>query len=505
MTMVLRDQAWIDSDLRRSMKHRLLRWQATLEGSGPDRAIPWVFAVILFVLFASLSLARYRSLELGGDFASWLQGIWLLGEGRDPTVSLTGRSVFEGQFSIIMWPISQVARVVPAGPLLLILQSAALALGVVPLWRVSRGVLELGVEAALAVSIAYAFQPELHNLNLSEFHPEALAVPAMLYAYVMSQRGHWWRYTLAVILALATRSDLGLVVIGLGALVAVEGRTRAGRITAAGGAAWALIALLVFQADLAGGEFIHAEAFAEYGDGPVAILWGMLTDPLQVLQDFFAEENFATLILLFAPWLFLPLLQLRFQMPLVLFGVFGFIAAIPPGEFGAPQQNVAALAFLPLAAAFALRHVGRRSVRRVFVNGKLLLGLLVATFAFFLVAAGSSLYNEPWTWGSRSELDSNIIAAVDGVGADESVSAFAEVLPLVAEREVLVEFPMDAQVHRAWDPSFSADVIIIDEADDRWMEANKRITFDLIIDAAGYVATERFGTVSVYRPDTAAS
>lgn len=503
MTAGLAEQAWFDSELRRSMKHRLLRWQATLEGSGPDRAIPWIFALILFILFSALSLARYRSLELGSEFASWLQGVWLLGEGADPTVSLTERSLFEGQFAIIMWPIAQLARFVPAGPLLLLLQAAALAVGVVPLWRIARGVLELGIEAALAVGIAYGFQPELHNLNLSEFHPESLAVPLLLYAYVLSHRRQWNRYGIVVLLALATRSDLGLVVIGLGALLAVEGKTRAGRITAAAGAAWALLALLVFQADLAGGEFVHDEAFAEYGNGPVEILFSMLTNPVSVISDFFAFENFEKLLILFAPWLFLPLLRLRFQLPLVLFGAFGFIAAIPAGEFGAPQQNVAALAFLPLAAAFALRSVGRRSVRRVFVNGKLLLGLLVATFTFWLFAAGSSLYNEPWLWGARSTNDADILLAIEMISDDASVTALDAALPYLAERRVLIRFPVDASVHRSFDSTFDSDIILVDESDELWTSVN-RITFDNVIEASGFELTDRFGTISIYRVETAA-
>jgi uncharacterized membrane protein len=511
----LRESLGWDSDLRRSLRHRFLRWQAKLEGSGPDRFLPWGIAVVLFVLFSALALARYRSLDLGEPFAAWLQGVWLLGQGEAPTVTVTGRSLFEGQLSIIMWPIAQLARIVPAAPLLLTLQAAALALGVVPLWRIARGVLELGVETALMLAVAYGFQPELHNLNLSEFHPEALAVPAFLYAYLYSQREQWWRFALVVALALSTRSDLGLVVIGLGALLAIEGRTRAGRITAAAGAVWAVLALLVFQADLAGGEFVYSEAFARYGDGPVSILWGMLTNPIDVLTDFVSEDNFSQLLFLFAPWLFLPLLKLRFQLPLILFGAFSFIADIPPGEFGNPQQEVAALAFLPIATAYALRTVGRRSVRRVFVNGRLLAGVLFATMTFHLFAAGSSLYREPWLWGTRDTLELDAVLAIETVGPDESVSAVDWTLPLLAERRDLIGFPMDVDFHRPNDPTFrrcrdgqvtcetfeAVQVIIVDEADPRWT-ALARGTFDQIVGALDYEVTHRFGSISVYRFDT---
>ena len=492
--------SWADSDLRRSVRNLGLKWQARLEGNGPDRAIPWILAAVLFVFFAALALARFRSLDVGSELAAWMQGMWLVSEGEDPLVSLTGRDLFDGQFSVVMWPLAKLSAILPAGPMLLTLQAFALAIAVVPLWRIARGVLELGVETALVLGLAYGMQPQLHNLNLAEFHPESFAVPAFLWAYLYSQDKHWVRYGLAVAFALSTRSDLGLVVIGLGALLAVEGRTRAGRITAAAGALWAVLALGIFRADISGAEFVYGDAFVAYGDGPVSILWGMLTNPTRVLSDFFAEENFENLLLLFAPWLFLPVLRLRFQLPLILFGVFQFLADTPPGTFGKPQQDVAALAFLPIAAAFAFRAVGRRSVRRVFVNSRLLGGVLFASAVFFLFAAGSSLYNEPWTWGSRSVNDLDVFEAADSIDDEDSVSAIERSLPLLAERTDLLEFPVGLEIYKPAEPFFESDVIIVDEADENWNDTG-RFTFDQVIEAKGFEVENRFGTISVYRRD----
>lgn len=489
---------WADSDLRRSIRNLGLRWQASLEGNTPDRILPWLIALVLFVVLAALSLSRLRSLELGEQLAAWMQGVWLLGEGLDPNVTLTDRNIFEGQFSVIMWPIAQLAVFVPTGPFLLTLQSFALALGVVPLWRISRRVLELGVESALVLSVAYGLQPQFQNLNLAEFHPEALALPAFLWAYVFSQEKRWVAYGIAVLFALATRSDLGLVFVGVGALLAIEGRVQAGRITAAVGALWAILAVTVFNADLAGGEFIFTEAFAKYGNEPISILWGMLTNPIEVIKDFFAEDNYRKLVLLFVPWLFMPVIRPRFQLPLVLFGTFSFIADIPAGEFGNPQQDVAALAFLPIAAAFALRAVGRKSVRRVFVNGRLLTGVLFASAAFFLFSAGSSLYNEPWTWAVRSTQDIDLLAAVETVEPDDSVVAVENALPLLAERVDLLVFPVGLEIYRPADEIFAANVLIVDEADERWNDTG-RFTFDQVVDALGFEVESRSGSISVYR------
>ena len=133
-----------------------------------------------------------------------MQGVWLLGEGLDPNVTLTDRNVFEGQLSIIMWPIAQLAVFVPTGPFLLTLQSLALAVGVVPLWRISRRVLELGVESAIVLGLAYSLQPQFQNLNLAEFSPESLALPAFLWAYLFSQEKRWIPFAVAMACLLYT-------------------------------------------------------------------------------------------------------------------------------------------------------------------------------------------------------------------------------------------------------------------------------------------------------------
>ena len=157
--------SFADSDLIRSLRNYGLRWQARLEGKGPDRALPWLIAIVLFVIFEGLALARFRSLELGSGLAAWMQGIWLVGENEEPFVTLTGRNLFEGQLSLIMWPIAKVSTIVPSGPFLLTLQAIALSIAVVPLWRIARGVLDHGVESALVLAAAYGLQPQLHNLN----------------------------------------------------------------------------------------------------------------------------------------------------------------------------------------------------------------------------------------------------------------------------------------------------------------------------------------------------
>ena len=78
------------------------------------------------------------------------------------------------------------------------------------------------------------------------------------------------------------------------------------------------------------------------------------------------------------------------------------------------------------------------------------------------------------------------------------MAAIDPALPLLAERHELLRFPVEVEIHRPNDVTFSSDVIIVDEAHPSWTTLN-RGTFDQIVDALDYQVAVRFGTISVYR------
>jgi len=115
-----------------------------------------------------------------------------------------------------------------------------------------------------------------------------------------------------------------------------------------------------------------------------------------------------------------------------------------------------------------------------------------------MFSAGSSLYNEPWTWGVRSTADIDLLAAIEDVEPDDSVVAIDNALPMLAERVDLLRFPVGLDIYRPADQIFTADVLIIDEADERWNDTG-RFTFDQVVDALNFEVVSRSGSVSVYR------
>lgn len=456
-------------DWRSRLERATLRWQARLETATFDNILPWLMALAGGAVLAGLALARAHSLQAGTDLALFNQSVWQVSQGFRPHSTLVGGDYLARNGSFIIYPLGLLVRWLPITTTVLVIQSAALALGVVPLWRIARRRAELKVAPAAAVALAYACYAALHNANLAGFHPETLALPALLGAVYFGLGARWVPFGLLVAVVLACRSELGWVVAVLGLVLAVElrrgpaegaepQRTAAPWWTPAGvgrelltisgrhsrtaliwafvGLIWTLLATETIQPVLAGGEFPHLARYAEYGDSSTAdVIWGILRQPHVFLGNLTTQENFLLGVTLLAPVLFLPLVELRYLMPAVPFFVVQMASDTPEALLA---ESVPVAAFVLVATVFALRRAGIVLVRRVRVNRRLVVTLMLATLIFFVRDAASSPFQAPWEW-TRDAVDADRLAAVEQIPDEAAVRASSQLLPLLAERNVLFE------------------------------------------------------------------
>lgn len=471
--------------LRRRFDNVVLRWQARLDSEWSDRTLPWLVAAALFVLLAALALARARSLDGTVDLAVFTQATWLIRNGMPPDVTLgdaTGHLMAQ-QAAFAFYPMTGVSYLLPIIPGLLVLQSGALAVAVVPLWRIARRLANLRVGAVATLAFVYAVYPVMHNLNLAGFHPETLAVPGLLAAFYAAETNRWRWFTVFAVVVMACRADLALVVAGMGLLFVVEGKRRRGVAVGVLAIGWLLVAFLVVQPDLGDGSFPHLTAFSEFGDTPGAVLWGMLTDPLEVISRLTSEQNFNLLVTLLAPVVFLPVLAPRYLLPVLPAQVLYMVADVPrEAVFG--RQTVAITAFVFVATAFALSRIGRMGVEKITVDRRVLAALLLAGTVFFVRDAASSPYRSPWDWGAQDAVDGARLDVRDAIDPDAAVRASPSMLQVLAERERL--YVLDEGPPEAGDATDGVDVVVLDERQIGEWSIDERVTFFEEMTAAGF-------------------
>ena len=189
--------------------------------------------------------------------------------------------------SLVLILIAPLAALVRHPVLLPVLQAIALSFSALVVHRIARA--ELGsAAAAVLLSAAWLLQPALAYLALFEFHPEALAVPALLLAWSFTRERRTGRALACAGFALLCKEDVALVVLALALLPALD-RTRRAPALAGCLVALALASLAltfaVLKPRFGAGIVEYGTLYQQWGPDAGSALRAMLTDPLRTLAS----------------------------------------------------------------------------------------------------------------------------------------------------------------------------------------------------------------------------
>ncbi|HEX9992348.1 MAG TPA: DUF2079 domain-containing protein [Acidimicrobiales bacterium] len=487
---------------RRRYEAWLRRVQARIDGEWADRVVPWAAAGVLFVVLGALALAHAGELT-GGQVGAYAQAAWLVAHGHEPFVTVRGVHLLAEHAPFGFYPVAVVAGFLPAVPTLLLVQSAALAVAVVPLWQLCRRVMHLRAGASSALVAAWALHPAVHNMNLAGFHPETLAVPAMVAAAAAALARRWWVFAGAAAVAVLLHAELGLVVAAAGAVWAVRGRRAVGIAAVVAGLAWVAFATLVVGPSVSGGEVVATRYLGSYGDGAGEVVRTMLANPGTVATDLFTQRNLDVVVGLLAPLLFLPLLAPRVLLAVVPLQALYLVSSQESAHGIGDHHVAAATAVVFVAAAAGLGRAGRKGVVIVTVERSLLTVLLAASGFAFLQSAASSPSHEPWEWGRDTPVERARQHAASMVPDDAPVSASLRVLPPLAERRQVFTFPAPYVEDAAGDPESEAERraavrwVVVDTTDrPTWSDTAEEVYGDLA--GLGFVQVDQEAGVEVW-------
>lgn len=409
--------------------------------------VPVALAAATFAGLYVVAMLRAYTLAGGYDLAYFTQAAWLITEGEAPFVTIRGLHLLGDHTYPIFWPMAWLTGVLPTIPTLLAIQSASLAAGIIPLWRICRRLAGLGMPATVALTISYAAFPALHNVNLADFHPEVLAVPFLLGAVLFASTDRWVAYAACIVVVLACREDLSLVVTFLGVLLVLQGRRRAGLFTVLAGLTWLVVATQVIQPHFAG-SFVHVAFLDRYGSSIGEIAATMAGDPGRVLADLFTAQNGAYVVAVLGPVAFLPLLAPRYLVPIVPLVILYLLSSREVAHTIEGQYTVSAIPFVFVATAMAVPRTARllerlpaAAQRPAVARWAPATMLVVTAIVGHTVYANDSVTERPWSWRIRDEVDQARLAAADLIPDDAAVSATDRVWPLIAERRALHNFP----------------------------------------------------------------
>ena len=283
------------------------------------------------LVFGRLTWAQQSNFgTFGFDMGIYDQGIWLLSRFRAPFDTVRGLPFFAHHVNVIALALVPLYWLGGGPHALYLVETLALAAGAVPLWLLARDRLDGaalgGAWLGVGLAASYLLYPSLEWINWWHFHPDALIITPLLFAWWLASRRRWGWFVAAVAVALACKEDAALAVATLGVVLAIRGirsgdqaGRRVGLLTMIAGAGWFLAAvkLIIPLAGRGRPPFYVAELFPGLGSSLGGIIANLVTHPSRFLSVAVRPDRLIYYGRLLAPVAFLPLVGL----PALLVGV----------------------------------------------------------------------------------------------------------------------------------------------------------------------------------------
>ena len=268
-----------------------------------------ILATLIFFICSSLRHAFFYS--TGFDLGIYDQVVYLISQGKSPISSFLGYHHLGNHAAWAVYPLGLFYMIHPDIHWLLLLQAVCLALGSWPTWCLAR-LAGLNQGQAVAIAISYLLYPVIFNINLFDFHPEVMALPAILGAILAARLKRVLWFCIAIIWVLGCKAVLSLTIVFMGFwLLAFEKRKFCGLIAIFLGILWFIVVTQGIIPFFSGKEVAGVGRYSYLGDSVVGIIINIFLQPGVVLGRILSWESIKYIFLLFLPviWGIFPLLQ----------------------------------------------------------------------------------------------------------------------------------------------------------------------------------------------------
>ena len=434
------DDAATDADL--SALGRIDRLRQSI--GAPELALIVVLSTwsSVFIFLPQLRYDRYGT--FGFDLGIYDQGVWLLSRFRDPFVTIRGLELFGHHANLVLILLAPFYWV-GAGPIfLLTVQVLAQASGGIALYLLGRDLLQ-SKWAGVGIATAYYLNPTGQWLTWEFFHPDAVAIGPLLFAYWAARSKRWLIFWVSFGFALACKEDAALSLAVLGLMLIFRSERRRGMLVTAMSTGWfffATRALIPFENGV--GPF-YDTFFGTLGNSPTAVVFNSLRHPSETWHLASAGDAKAWYWKMWAPWALTPLLDLRvlaYAAPMI------FIDALSSFPYTRDYQfHYSALVLVGSAAATveAIAWISRRSKDEITTRNALVIVVVVCALLCSIFWGASPIARQYHSGIWPLQPDPRAAAkdeAIRRLPAQASVSAAYNIDSHLTHRAKVYEFPV---------------------------------------------------------------
>jgi uncharacterized membrane protein len=471
-------------------------------GRPPSRlnVAPLLLAVLIIAFVAGygwLSLTRHQRFNSTGyDLAINEQIVWNTLHGRFFASSLEVDNSFADHFRPFLAFLIPIYAAFPSPSTLLIVQTVALAASALPLYLLARDKLA-DPSVSLAIVGAYLLYPALGFIARFDFHIEALAIPALIAAFLAMERDRWGWASFWLLIPLLCKENLGLTVAAVG-LYALLIRRKV-----AFGMSWMAVGLTAFWATsfwliptLRGEASDTMTRYSWLGESPLLVLAALATRPAEVWQVITEPSRLYYLLQLFLPVGLLALLAIPELLPAVPGLALNLLARhhCQPTIFC--QYAVPIVPFIFVALVYAIARL--RTVEPFKSGGDRawrLLGLALVPLAFATWLVDNPFLEDTAVPPALTEIDNASVVriALEMVPAQGSLVTTNDYAPHLAQRPELYIIGIPAQREPPTDP----DSLLINLYDQQYIVCDQYRTYLAQLDIDRYGVVFRTGGLVV--------
>jgi uncharacterized membrane protein len=206
----------------------------------------------------------------------------------------------------------------PNASTLLVLQSAMIALGAIPLYRFVRRRLPRAYAAVFAV--AYLMYPPTHGLQFYDIHFQPIAMPLVLWVIdLVDCRRYWWCLPV-FILALGCREDISVGLAIMATFMILSGyRVRAGFVMAASATVYFIVMRFIIMPSFGSFGFEGAYKDLQPSGDPTfgGIIATLISNPMFTLMSLFTSDKLRFALQILLPLAFLPVRRAALAVSMV--------------------------------------------------------------------------------------------------------------------------------------------------------------------------------------------
>ncbi len=270
----------------------------------------WLGILAYAIVYGIWSIKKVTAFEADAfDLGIYDQTLWQIAHFQSLFNTIRGMNLFGDHFTPILFLLAPIYWFIPEPQGLVAFQSAALALGAWPIYRIARHH-SAPPAAAAGLSFTYLFAPALGYPTLFDFHPNMPAAPILLFAIDAMERENYRMLAVWVLLALCCRQDIALSVAVYGIAIMLRSaafrggnspinepkqshqrdsrqrrntRLIAGFAVMMSGIVWLLICLPVMHR-LSGAGTGYVALYSYLGRTPLQIVMNVLLHPIRTIS-----------------------------------------------------------------------------------------------------------------------------------------------------------------------------------------------------------------------------